>query len=82
MLATKLATSYGALASFLFATARAIPVQAANGDLTASLTQVVWTDDWLSSLSNDTRQRLVLARENVNDESAQGQAFRNDTIMR
>lgn len=82
MLVFKLPASYGALVSFLLVTARASPVPAANGDLTASLTQVVWTNGWSSSLSNDTRHRLILARENLNNKSAPGQAFSNNTIMR
>ena len=39
-------------------------------------------EDWKQSLSNDTSYRFGIALAHLNDTSAAGQAFRNDTIMR
>ena len=83
MLTLKLTASFGALDYFFLAPIQASPVAAGTGDSGASLlARAVWTDDWLVSLSDDTRHRLVLARTHLDDESTLGQAFRNDTIMR
>lgn len=39
-------------------------------------------EDWQQTLSNETRYRLGIALDHLNDTSAASQAFRNDTIMR
>ena len=39
-------------------------------------------EDWQNTLSEDTRHRLDVARQNPGDMSTSGQAFRNETIMR
>lgn len=75
--------SYGALACLLLAHVRAIPIDTAARDAPLVLTvRAPGADDWLNTLSADTRHRLDVARQHLDDESAPSQAFRNDTIMR
>jgi hypothetical protein len=77
----KLTASYGALACFLIFNVQSSLASAA-GVPVASIVQARGLDDWQNTLSEDTRHRLNVAREHLDDESALGQAFRNDTIMR
>ncbi|KYK54912.1 hypothetical protein DCS_06873 [Drechmeria coniospora] len=76
----KLTASCSALALFL-ANVQSVPISA-TGNAAPAVVQARALDDWQKSLSDDTRHRLDLALENLKDDSAPGQAFRNDTIMR
>lgn len=73
-------TAYGALASFLIDNVQSIPVT--SGTRTVSIEQTRGLDNWQNTLSNDTRHRLDVALQHLDDKSGPGQAFRNDTIMR
>lgn len=77
----KLTTSCGALAFFLIVNVQSMSIPTARAP-EISIIQARGLDDWQHTLSNDTRQRLDVARQHLDDESAPGQAFRNDTIMR
>jgi hypothetical protein len=73
-------TAYGALASFFVDNIQCMPLT--SGARTVSIMQTRGLDNWQNTLSNDTRHRLDLALQHLDDESHPGQAFRNDTIMR
>ncbi|KAK2591445.1 hypothetical protein QQS21_010854 [Conoideocrella luteorostrata] len=77
----KLTASYGALALLLIADVQSIPVTTSSAS-EISTVQSRGSGDWQNTLSKDTLHRLDVARQHLYDESAPGQAFRNDTIMR
>ncbi|KAM3512463.1 hypothetical protein MY11210_003880 [Beauveria gryllotalpidicola] len=74
----KNATAYGALTLCLFVLAQTKPLSSTH----TPTIHARETDTWPSTLSNDTRHRLDVARQHLNDNGAAGQAFRNDTMMR
>lgn len=73
--------SCGAWALFFMKVVHSIPVSTVNIPV-ASFPRARELDGWQSTLSNDTHDRLNVALQHLDDESAPGQAFRNDTIMR
>jgi hypothetical protein len=91
----KLTASCGVLACFLVASVQSVPAStpgapgiaqsvlaSAPGAPAVSNGQARRPDDWQSTLSEDTRHRLDVALQHLDDKSAAGQAFSNDTIMR
>ncbi|KAF1734548.1 hypothetical protein CRV24_006089 [Beauveria bassiana] len=77
----KFQTPVGVLIAFALLKAMAAPV----ADTTfATFTRTVAhdADAWELTLSNDTHHRIDVARKHLGDQSHEGQAFRNDTIMR
>ncbi len=69
--------------SLFFIEALATPVCCT--DTTSAITRRTVPQDgeaWQRTLSSDTRHRLEVAQQHLNDQSHEGQAFRNDTIMR
>lgn len=60
---------------------RSTPVSTVNIPV-ASLPQARELDGWQNTLSDDTHDRLNVALQHIDDDSALSQAFRNDTIMR
>ncbi|KAM3518172.1 hypothetical protein NHJ13051_008396 [Beauveria bassiana] len=77
----KFQTPVGVLIAFALLKAMAAPV----ADTTfATFTRAVAheADAWELTLSNDTHHRIDVARKHLGDQSHEGQAFRNDTMMR
>jgi hypothetical protein len=73
-------TAYGVLASFLIDNVQPIPVT--SGTPTVSIAPARGLDNWQNTLSSDTRRRLDVRLQHLDEKSYPGQAFRNDTIMR
>ncbi|KID59732.1 uncharacterized protein G6M90_00g052140 [Metarhizium brunneum] len=73
-------TAYGVLASFLIDNVQAVPVT--SGTPIVSIVPARGLDNWQNTLSSDTRRRLDVGLQHLDDESYPGQDFRNDTIMR
>ncbi|KAK4088015.1 hypothetical protein Purlil1_7773 [Purpureocillium lilacinum] len=59
---------------------QSMPLSMFGGKRTVEMARGV--NDWRDTLSDDTRHRLDLAKQHLQDQSTSGQAFRNDTIMR
>lgn len=59
---------------------QSMPMSMFGGKRTVEMARGV--NDWRDTLSDDTRHRLDLAKQHLQDQSTSGQAFRNDTIMR
>lgn len=77
----KFAASYGAWALFFMEHVRSIPVSTDKNPV-APMPRARVLEEWENTLSSDTRHRLDMALQHLGDETALGQAFRNDTIMR
>ncbi|KJZ70174.1 hypothetical protein HIM_10434 [Hirsutella minnesotensis 3608] len=75
------AVASAALALLLVVNVYSTPVLT-NSAITLPHVQARGLDDWQSTLSQDTRHRLDVARQHLHDATAPAQAFRNDTIMR
>lgn len=73
-------TAYGVFASFLIDNVQPIPVT--SGTPIVSIVPARGLDNWHNTLSSDTRRRLDVGLQHLDDESYPGQDFRNDTIMR
>lgn len=70
-----------ALAWFLVRNVQAIPVVTPSISF-LPIFRARGVDDWKNTLSEDTRHRLEMTLDHLDDKSDAGQAFRNDTIMR
>ncbi len=72
-----------AVSGLLIGAALGVPVATTPNVAPAlSVLRARGTDDWKTTLSEDTRHRLAVSLLHLDDASDAGQVFRNDTIMR
>lgn len=79
----KLQAALGALVACSIFGAQATPVPSIDA-IPAVLARAASSggESWKNTLSDDTRHRLEVAQKHLDDQTTEGQAFRNDTIMR